>query len=46
MSFHRLAVKEAPLSDVTTEGKPSHGTQDWRKAEATSEDEASLSGMQ
>ena len=45
MSFHKLAVKDAPLSDVTTDGRPSHATHWCRKAEATSDDEASFNGI-
>ena len=45
MSLQRFAVKDPPLSEVTTDGKPSHATQWCKKADATSEDDASLKGI-
>ena len=45
MSLHRLAVKLAPLSDVTTDGTPYKLVQWCRKAVAASEDDGSFNGM-
>ena len=45
MSFQRLLMKEAPLSDVTTAGTPNKANQWCKNPVAASEDEASLSGM-
>ena len=44
MSFQRLAVKEPPLSEVTTVGTPKKATQEFKKAVAAAWDEASVIG--
>ena len=44
MSFQMLAMKEAPLSEVTLAGTPERDSQPWRKAEAASVEDASLRG--
>ena len=43
--FHRLAVKEPPWSEDTTDGTPKMASQPWRKAVAASEAEASFKGI-
>ena len=43
--FQMLLVKLAPLSDVTRDGRPNKATQWLRKAEATSEADASFKGI-
>ena len=45
MSFHRLAVKLAPLSLVTTDGTPYRLVQWCKKAVAASEEDGSLKGI-
>ena len=45
MSCHRFAENDAPLSEVTKDGKPHIDAYWWRKAWAASEDEASFNGM-
>ena len=45
MSFHRLEVKLAPLSEVTRLGTPKKLTQELRKPTAASDEEGSFSGI-
>ena len=45
ISFQRLAVKLAPLSDDTTEGRPYAAAHWCKKAVAASDDEASFKGI-
>ena len=45
MSFQIPAMKDAPLSEVTTDGTPMRLTQPWRKAEAAASEVASDIGI-
>ena len=45
MSFQRLDVKDAPLSEVTRLGTPKRLTQWWRKAEAAADEDGSDKGI-
>ena len=46
ISFQRVAVKDPPQSELTTDGIPKNPSHPWRKAVPASEAEASDNGMQ